>query len=1284
MQRPGKSGKGAFSRNFTIKRVRLFLLITFTSDYNKIRRSSRLKTLTVIKERGWNALSHILLFTCGSAKQDPSAVETELESLEAIYIEELSYKRKADGSVDTIELLLHPATGDERDKQFVCMTLVFTPSPKYPDEIPSIEIKNPRGLGEEEIASLIEDMISKAHECVGEVMMFTLIEVETICCPVCRAPLGEESLSFTTDESEEDQQEEAEAFVLPPDLKEQQAKMAELFARQKAKGGIIDLEQEKNKYLVNANEHRPATTTSPIPPNSPIKSEGPLNKGLGDVKPHQRNYRGVDFRGGKRGRNERAQGRGRGHDHQHREKNNDHHYHHQDRSRNHHHHHYDQYESGHSQGGGKPRYGGSANRGSYHQDGDASSNGRQASSAAKAAYRDDVLPLRGASVAKAFHTEQVNKQSSSFSYETTSSMQNSRHFEDGGGQSSIINSTHEERKGGKTPHWKQRSARGNRGEGGGFGRRPRGRGGSFNVERKYDVSKQDVERDIEREVHENRTAFSDLPETRGISAENDQDKVEVDQSTYKRGRGRGRFRDFDRAYFENKTCVTDDPDNCDNPSKARRDPATSRRGGGCRERHKQNHWRDNEYDDTGDGNYRYTRQSARSGQGQRVDERSYTKSGSGGQSSRHAGSSNDGQSRENHKGGTYNNNSLKDGDQISNHGSDTEAQKELEMNRKWRKMNFGYNTSGEHKTASGFKVIDDDDNGRDERRDSEEQCIKNYGDRKTPSSSGLFVPDSTTCQPSPNLNMYYVGYGEDEEEEDWDKESFPYAFERSYIRTEHLQEYDKFRKKDYEISAKIVEERANRERLLLEEDRRMRREQAEMERKRATFVTESQPAAKSVLEVFQEKQEAKRKEAERLKREQQMQTEGHEKKRTESLSDEAFHSDDQSASSSSTTSKTGSVASLSSSSQGYRSQSSAEEFSQEDASTEAAAAQSQPHTGMKEEKDAYGQASCEIVWVGVKKKPDPGPPCLSVDESSDLMKPGPYDPCLDAWERREQVKRNQRTRSNMEKGKVETCSVESPGVSRTETNMTNEGFTPSATTEVQSKRMDGKVHTGNLLSKSQSDESTPARSSVELKQKTFTKAPPLNLLKRNKHKPCAAPSVGCSSSGLPDLTKSEVAQLKALYMKDEETPSEDVGAPQVHQVYTRTENSFESKSSSRHTLDKQEPDVEVGNPQIDMAALTVDSAISSHQRTSCNKENRSVERKNPSSQASSKPLKKAPPLNLKKISTKPPKSCAAGASTSSEAFQGGEAQHNTRHKDISKVMKYLGIELDNENSTFTS
>lgn len=256
------------------------------------------------------------------SNEDFSVVDTELESLLAIFIDELSYTKKSDGTIEEIQIQLHPFTGHDTTKQFVCMTLIIRPSPKYPDEIPFFEIRNPRGLGEEEIASLLQDMKLKAQEYVGEPVLYTLIEMaresltegnvphcpcvlclehfdskqafhRTSCyhyfhlhclsaylchtrnmieeekirqekegsshrddksdqtdivCPVCRKSLDEESLAVTCEVKTES---EDSKFELSPEMRQQQKWMSEVYARQKAKGGIIDLEAEKNKFLIN-------------------------------------------------------------------------------------------------------------------------------------------------------------------------------------------------------------------------------------------------------------------------------------------------------------------------------------------------------------------------------------------------------------------------------------------------------------------------------------------------------------------------------------------------------------------------------------------------------------------------------------------------------------------------------------------------------------------------------------------------------------------------------------------------------------------------------------------------------------------------------------------------------------------------------------------------------------------------------------------------------------------------------------------------------------------------
>lgn len=66
---------------------------------------------------------------------------------------------------------------------------------------------------------------------------------------MCRCALDEASLSVECCDSDE---EEEVRFEPSEELKKMQNDMAVQFERQKAKGGIIDLEWEKVKYLVNS------------------------------------------------------------------------------------------------------------------------------------------------------------------------------------------------------------------------------------------------------------------------------------------------------------------------------------------------------------------------------------------------------------------------------------------------------------------------------------------------------------------------------------------------------------------------------------------------------------------------------------------------------------------------------------------------------------------------------------------------------------------------------------------------------------------------------------------------------------------------------------------------------------------------------------------------------------------------------------------------------------------------------------------------------------------------
>lgn len=69
-----------------------------------------------------------------------------------------------------------------------------------------------------------------------------------IVCPVCREPIEYDLKYLRTQTSGKEEKEEK--VTLSQDIRELQQRMANLFARQKAKGGIIDVEAERNKFLI--------------------------------------------------------------------------------------------------------------------------------------------------------------------------------------------------------------------------------------------------------------------------------------------------------------------------------------------------------------------------------------------------------------------------------------------------------------------------------------------------------------------------------------------------------------------------------------------------------------------------------------------------------------------------------------------------------------------------------------------------------------------------------------------------------------------------------------------------------------------------------------------------------------------------------------------------------------------------------------------------------------------------------------------------------------------------
>ncbi|KAH9627938.1 hypothetical protein HF086_015382 [Spodoptera exigua] len=103
-------------------------------------------------------------------------VTDEIEALEAILMDDVVIKRVGDVP-QVIETVLHPSTGDDVEQQYVCVTLVVKLTPGYPDSIPEVTLRNPRGLDDDILANINVQIREKIADCLGSPVIFELIEV---------------------------------------------------------------------------------------------------------------------------------------------------------------------------------------------------------------------------------------------------------------------------------------------------------------------------------------------------------------------------------------------------------------------------------------------------------------------------------------------------------------------------------------------------------------------------------------------------------------------------------------------------------------------------------------------------------------------------------------------------------------------------------------------------------------------------------------------------------------------------------------------------------------------------------------------------------------------------------------------------------------------------------------------------------------------------------------------------------------------------------------------------
>lgn len=76
-----------------------------------------------------------------------------------------------------LQTVLYPSTADDANQQYVCLTLVMNFPPNYPEEEPQIELKNPRGLGDDFLANVLNECREKCASFAGCPVIYEITEV---------------------------------------------------------------------------------------------------------------------------------------------------------------------------------------------------------------------------------------------------------------------------------------------------------------------------------------------------------------------------------------------------------------------------------------------------------------------------------------------------------------------------------------------------------------------------------------------------------------------------------------------------------------------------------------------------------------------------------------------------------------------------------------------------------------------------------------------------------------------------------------------------------------------------------------------------------------------------------------------------------------------------------------------------------------------------------------------------------------------------------------------------
>lgn len=78
---------------------------------------------------------------------------------------------------ELIETRVFPTTGEDTERQYVCITLQIMPTKEYPETKPDFKLRNPRGLDDACISAIEKAIVAKLDESIGQPVVFDLIDL---------------------------------------------------------------------------------------------------------------------------------------------------------------------------------------------------------------------------------------------------------------------------------------------------------------------------------------------------------------------------------------------------------------------------------------------------------------------------------------------------------------------------------------------------------------------------------------------------------------------------------------------------------------------------------------------------------------------------------------------------------------------------------------------------------------------------------------------------------------------------------------------------------------------------------------------------------------------------------------------------------------------------------------------------------------------------------------------------------------------------------------------------